>query len=138
MHNRLRALRSVARVAVLVLLTAAAAQADEIKVMTSGAMSAALRELTPAFERASGSTLTIVSGGSVAGAADSIPDRLQRGERADVVIMAGCRHRRPGESRPRCQGSRVDLARSSIGIASSRRNSEARTSARSTRSSARC
>ncbi len=44
MHNRLRALGSVARVAVLVLLTAAAAQADEIKVMTSGAMSAALRE----------------------------------------------------------------------------------------------
>ena len=56
--------------------------------MSSGAMSAALRELMPAFERASGATLTVVSGGSVAGAADSIPDRLQRGERADVVIMA--------------------------------------------------
>src|SRR4051812_5300750 len=88
MHSVLKLVRSTARVVVLLLLTAVAAQADDIKVMTSGAMSAALKELTPAFERASGSTLVIVSGGSVAGAADSIPDRLARGERADVVIMA--------------------------------------------------
>ena len=73
---------------VLVLLTAVAVHADGITVMSSGAMSRRARELMPAFERASGSTLTVVSGGSVAGAADSIPDRLQRGERADVVIMA--------------------------------------------------
>src|SRR6059058_4882164 len=89
MHTLRRTITSVARVAVFVLLTAAAAQAQEIRVMTSGAMSAALRELTPAFERASGDTLVIVSGGSVAGAPDSIPDRLRRGERADVLIMAG-------------------------------------------------
>ena len=117
MHNRLRALGCVVRVAVLVLLTAVAAQADEIKVMASGAMSAALRELTPAFERASGSTLTIVSGGSVAGAADSIPDRLQRGERADVVIMAAAGIDSLAKAGQAVQGSRVDLARSSIGIA---------------------
>src|SRR5882757_2597392 len=83
MNTLARGMRSIARVAVLVLLTAVAAQADEIKVMTSGALAAALREMTPAFERASGSTLIVVSGGSVAGAPDSIPDRLQRGERAD-------------------------------------------------------
>jgi molybdate transport system substrate-binding protein len=117
MYNRLRALRSVVVVAALVLLTAAAAQADEIKVMTSGAMSAALKELTPAFERASGSTLVIVSGGSVAGAPDSIPDRLQRGERADVLIMAGAGIDDLVRAGHAVAGSRVDLARSSIGIA---------------------
>jgi molybdate transport system substrate-binding protein len=113
----LRILRSVARVAVLVLLVSVAAQADEIKVMTSGAMSAALTELTPAFARASGSTLIVVSGGSVAGAADSIPDRLARGERADVVIMAAGGIDDLAKAGRVVTGSRVDLARSSIGIA---------------------
>ncbi len=117
MHNRLHALSSFARVAVLILLTAAAAQADEIKVMTSGALSAALRELVPAFERASGSTLTIVSGGSVAGATDSIPDRLKRGERTDVLIMAAAGIDDLAKAGRAVAGSRVDLARSSIGIA---------------------
>jgi len=117
MHIRLLALRSTARVLVLLLLTAAAAQADDIKVMTSGAMSAALRELTPAFERASGSTLVVVSGGSVAGVADSIPDRLAHGERADVVIMAAGGIDELVKAGRLVAGSRADLARSSIGIA---------------------
>jgi molybdate transport system substrate-binding protein len=117
MKRALTTLRSIGRVAILVLLTAVAAQADEIKVMTSGAMSAALRELTPAFERASGSTLVVVSGGSVAGAPDSIPDRLARGERADVVIMAAGGIDDLARAGRIVPGSRVDLARSSIGIA---------------------
>jgi len=117
MQRLLSNARSVARVAVLVLLTAVAVHADGITVMSSGAMSAALRELMPAFERASGSTLTIVSGGSVAGAADSIPDRLQRGERADVVIMAAAGIDDLAKAGHLVAGSRVDLARSSIGLA---------------------
>jgi molybdate transport system substrate-binding protein len=107
----------VARAVLLVLLTAVAAQAQEIKVMTSGALSAVLRELAPAFERASGSMLTIVSGGSIAGAPDSIPDRLQRGERADVLIMAAAGIDDLAKTGRAVAGSRVDLARSSIGIA---------------------
>jgi molybdate transport system substrate-binding protein len=109
--------RAAGRVSVFVLLAAVAAQAQEIKVMTSGALSAALGELAPAFERASGSTLTIVSGGSVAGARDSIPDRLQRGERADVLIMAAAGIDDLAKAGRAVAGSRVDLARSSIGIA---------------------
>lgn len=107
----------LARVVVIGLLTAGAARADEIKVMSSGAMSAALRELTPAFERASGSTLVIVSGGSVASAPDSIPDRLQRGERTDVVIMAAAGIDELIRAGRLAAGSRADLARSSIGLA---------------------
>jgi molybdate transport system substrate-binding protein len=104
-------------ICVLILLTATAARADEIKVMTSGAFSAALRELAPAFERSSGDKLVIVSGGSVAGAPDSIPDRLQRGERADVLIMAGAGIDDLIKASRAVPDSRVDLARSSIGLA---------------------
>jgi molybdate transport system substrate-binding protein len=109
--------RAAARIAVLLLLTAVAAQAQEIRVMTSGALSAALRELTPIFERTSGATLVIVSGGSVAGATDSIPDRLQRGERTDVLIMAAAGIDDLAKAGHVVAGSRADLARSSIGIA---------------------
>ena len=117
MHRLLPPLRSTARVGVLLMLTVVAVQAEQITVMSSGALSAALRELAPAFERASGSTLTIVSGGSVAGATDSIPDRLQRGERADVVLMAAAGIDDLMKAGRVVAGSRVDLARSSIGIA---------------------
>jgi molybdate transport system substrate-binding protein len=117
MHRLLPALRSAARVGVFLILAVVAVQADQITVMSSGALSAALRELAPAFERASGSTLTIVSGGSVAGATDSIPDRLQRGERADVLIMAAAGIDDLTKAGRVVAGSRVDLARSSIGIA---------------------
>src|SRR4051794_28230947 len=116
MHRHLQTVRSAARIAILVLL-AATAQAAEIRVMTSGALSAALRELTPAFEKASGDTLIVVSGGSVAGAPDSIPDRLARGERADVLIMAGSGIDDLVKAGRAVAGSRVDLARSSIGVA---------------------
>ena len=85
--------------------------------MTSNALGAALRELTPIFERDSGDTLVIVSGGSVAGAPDSIPDRLARGEQADVVIMAGTGIDDLIKTGRLVSGSRADLARSSIGVA---------------------
>src|SRR3954463_414597 len=117
MHSVLKIVRSTARALVFLLLAAAAAQADDIKVMTSGAMSAALKELTPAFERASGDTLIIVSGGSVAGAPDSIPDRLQRGERPDVGIVAGGAFEELIRAGRLVAASRADLARSSIGVA---------------------
>jgi molybdate transport system substrate-binding protein len=117
MRRFLTTIRSAGRVGLFILLAAVAVQAEEIRVMTSGALSAALRDLTPAFERASGSTLIVVSGGSVAGAPDSIPDRLQRGERADVLIMAAAGIDDLTKAGRVVAGSRVDLARSSIGIA---------------------
>jgi molybdate transport system substrate-binding protein len=53
----------------------------------------------------------------VAGAPDSIPDRLARGERADVVIMAAGGIDDLVKAGRVVPGSRADLARSSIGIA---------------------
>lgn len=117
MNMLARSVRSVALVGVVIVLAASGVQAEEITVMTSGAFSTALKALTPSFERASGSTLIVVSGGSVAGAPDSIPDRLQRGERADVLIMAAGGIDDLMKAGRVVAGSRVDLARSSIGVA---------------------
>src|SRR4051812_22924309 len=101
-----------------IVLTVVAAHAAEITLMSSGALASALRELIPAYQRASGTiSLTVVSGGSVAGPPDSIPNRLQRGERADVLVMAAASIDDMIKAGRAVPGSRVDLARSRIGIA---------------------
>jgi molybdate transport system substrate-binding protein len=93
------------------------ASGEEIKVMTSGAFTAPYLEIVPRFERTTQYKIVTSYGASMGNAPDSIPMRLERGEPVDVVILA-----RPaldklvnqGEVVP---GSRVDLVRSSIGIA---------------------
>jgi len=93
------------------------ANGAEIKVFCSGAFKAAYLALVPGFERATGHKVTTAWGSSVAGSATSIPDRLARGEPVDAVIMAADRlDRLIGEGKI-AAGSRVDLARSGIGIA---------------------
>ena len=90
---------------------------EEIRVMTSGAFTAAYLEVVPEFERASRNKIVTSFGASMGSAPDSIPSRLQRGEPVDVLILA-----RPaldelvkqGKVLP---GSCVDLVRSSIGMA---------------------
>jgi len=109
--------RTAAVVGATILWLAGTAAADEIKVMTSGGFTAALMELTPAFERATGHTVVTIYGASLGGAPDSIPSRLRRGEPADIVILASeALDDLVGQGRV-VAGSRVDLARSSIGMA---------------------
>jgi molybdate transport system substrate-binding protein len=91
--------------------------ADEIRVMTSGAFTAAYLELIPSFERATHDTVVTSYGGSMGGAPDSIPSRLQRGEPVDVVIMAASALDDLIKQGKVVAGSRVDLVRSSIGMA---------------------
>jgi molybdate transport system substrate-binding protein len=103
--------------AVLLLAATAAATADEVVVMSSGAFTAPYGDAVPWFEKSTGHELVSVFGASTGGAADSIPTRLARGEPADVIIVsaqaldaliAG------GEVEP---NSRVDLVLSRIGVA---------------------
>jgi molybdate transport system substrate-binding protein len=99
------------------LLFAGAAFAGEIKVMTSGAFTAAFRQLIPEFERRTLNKVVTAYGASMGNAPDSIPNRLQRGEHADVVILAADALDvliKQGKVVP---GSRVDLVRSKIGMA---------------------
>ena len=82
----------VSRVAGLItvawaLTSAMAATAAEIRVMTSGALAAPFNDLVPEFEKATGHRLVTILGSSQGGAADSIPERLKRGETAHVVLL---------------------------------------------------
>jgi molybdate transport system substrate-binding protein len=84
--------------------------------MTSGAFTAAFLELAPQFERTTGHRIVIEATSSGTGAT-SIAARLERGEAIDVVIVdseALERLIRNGQVRA---GTRVDLARSAIGMA---------------------
>jgi len=93
------------------------ANKDEIKVVTSGAFTAAYLELVPEYEHATHSKLVTEFGPSMGTTHNAIPVRLGRGEAIDVVIMAA-----PALDDLAKQGkiradSRVDLVQSKIGMA---------------------
>jgi molybdate transport system substrate-binding protein len=94
-----------------------AAQAEELKVMTSGGFTAAYQLLGPQYAASSGDTLETILGPSMGKAPEAIPNRLARGEHADVVIMVGYALDeliKQGKVDP---ASRVELADSRIGMA---------------------
>lgn len=94
-----------------------AAQAEELTVMTSGGFTAAFKALSPQYIKDSGNTLNTVLGPSMGKAQEAIPNRLARGEHADVVIMVGYALDdliKQGKVDP---ASRVELADSRIGMA---------------------
>ena len=69
-------------------LFAVQALAGDVHVMSSGAFTAALKELAPQFQKASGHKVQMAFGASMGNAPDSIPSRLDRSEPADLVILA--------------------------------------------------
>jgi len=85
--------------------------------MTSGAFTAAYLELVPEFERATRNKVVTSFGGSLGNRPETIPNRLQRGEPADVVILAASALDDLIKQGKVVAGSRVDLVRSSIGMA---------------------
>jgi len=101
----------------LSLLVAGFAHAAELKVMNSGGFAAAYLDLIPQFERVTGNTVTTAWGPSMGTAPDAIPARLQRGEPVDVVIMVGYALGDLIKQGKIVGDSRVDLARSKIGMA---------------------
>jgi molybdate transport system substrate-binding protein len=98
-------------------LIAGPAAAEEIKVLTSGAFTAAYLEVIPEFERSTGNKIVTAYGASMGNAPDSIPSRLDRGEPVDVVILADSALDELIKRGKVIAGSRVDLVRSSIGMA---------------------
>jgi molybdate transport system substrate-binding protein len=88
----------------------------EIVVMTSGTFTAAHLELAGDFERSTKTKVTTATTSMGVGA-ESIPNRLQRGEPADVVIVAADALEDLIKNGRVMAGSRVDLARSRIGMA---------------------
>lgn len=98
------------------LLLAGPALAAEVRVVSSGGFAAAYRALVPGWEGATGNTVSTGWGPSMGKTVDAVPARLARGEPVDVLIMVGYALEdlvRQGVVAP---GSRVDLARSGIGV----------------------
>jgi molybdate transport system substrate-binding protein len=116
MNPRSRVPRTAALAAVGLLL-AGAAFADEVRVITSGAFTAAYLQLAPEFERTSRHTIVTTFGASMGSGPNTIPSRLQRGEPADVVILAASALDELIKQGKVVAGSRVDLVRSRIGMA---------------------
>lgn len=99
------------------LASATAVRAADIKVVTSGAFTAAYLKLVPEYEHATHNKLVTEFGPSMGTTHNAIPLRLERGEEIDVVIMAA-----PALADLIKQGkvradSRVDLVQSKIGMA---------------------
>jgi molybdate transport system substrate-binding protein len=116
MISRVLRIGAATAIIAVLLLTRLAVAADEIKVMTSGAFTAAYLELAREFERSTGHRI-VTEATSMGTGPTSIPARLDRGEAIDVVIVAdGDLEQliKAGRIRP---GTRVDLARSAIGMA---------------------
>lgn len=92
------------------------ASAAEVRVMNSGGFATAYKALAPGFEKASGDTLETAWGPSMGTTRDAIPVRLARGEKADVLIMVGAALDAMIADGRAVAGSKVDLARSKIGM----------------------
>ncbi|MFK3797900.1 substrate-binding domain-containing protein [Pseudomonas sp. NPDC088444] len=97
-------------------LYGATAQAEELTVMTSGGFTAAYKGLAPLYAKSSGNTLNTVLGPSMGKAQEAIPNRLERGEHADVVIMVGYALDELIKQGKVDASSRVELADSRIGM----------------------
>lgn len=114
--TRSSATRNAALLAAGMLLLVRTASADDIRVMTSGSFTAAYLELTPHCERVTRDTLVTVTTSVGTGPA-FIPTRLQRGEAADVVIVDDALLLQMIKDGLVVADSRIELARSSIGMA---------------------
>jgi molybdate transport system substrate-binding protein len=94
------------------LLWSSLAGAAEIKVLSTQATEEAYRELVPQFEKATGHKVTTVFTGTL-----DANKRLAAGESYDLLIMSAPsidEHIKGGKVVP---GSRVDLAKSGVGVA---------------------
>ena len=108
--------RYLSALGVASLLTAGAASAADIRVMISAGFFGAYSELGPMFERASGHHLVTTRGPSMGDSPESIPTRLARGEAADVVILDGGAADALGKRGLLHTDSKIELARSLIGM----------------------
>ena len=116
MRTRSLVSRRTALLVASMLLFVRTASADDIRVMTSGAFTAAYLELLPQVER-SIKAKVVTAATSMGTGSNSIPSRLERGEVVDVVIVADDALGQLIKDGRVLANSRVALARSSIGMA---------------------
>ena len=94
------------------LMLPGAANAAEIKVLSTQATEQAYRELAPQFEKASGHKLTTIFTGTL-----DVQKRIAAGEAYDIILMAGPAIDAFIKAGTIVPGSRIDIARSGVGVA---------------------
>ena len=99
-------------VAGAMLIGATTAHAAEVKVIASAAVKEAVIELIPAFEKASGHKVTMIWAGT-----EAITKRISGGEVVDIVLIAAPNIDKLIAEGKLAAGSRVDVAKSGIGVA---------------------
>ena len=104
-------------VATALLLSAGMVCADDVKVMISGGFSAAYEPLVADYEAKTHTHVITVHGASMGTTPNAIPNRLARGEPADVVILAGPALVDLVKAGRIASDSTVELARAKIGLA---------------------
>lgn len=90
--------------------------ANELRVMTSGAFTAAYLELLPRLESLTGKKL-VTAATSIGTGENSIPNRLRRGEQVDIIIVADAVLRGFIDAQLVIDDSYTPVARSAIGMA---------------------
>src|SRR5437660_1165143 len=108
--------RWLSMIGVTALLMVRAASAADVHVMISAGFYQVYSELSPAFEGASGHHLVTTRGPSMGDSPEAIPARLARGETADVVILDEGAADELGRRGLVRADSKVELARSLIGM----------------------
>jgi molybdate transport system substrate-binding protein len=109
--------RSLATVVLAAIFLSGAGSVTDVHVLISAGFFEAYSELGPSFERATGYRLVTERGPSMGDSPESIPSRLARGEVADVVILDGGAADALGKRGLVRSATKVELARSLIGMA---------------------
>ena len=103
---------NIALIAACVLLAPAAAHADEIKLLASGALDEIGHALVPQFEKTSGHKVTVTWSSTV-----KIKEKIAAGEVFDLVIVPAADVDKFIAEGKMAAGSRVDIAKSGVGVA---------------------
>lgn len=111
MNGRSPTMRAAEALAALV-LSAAAADAAEVKVLTSVALTTALNELAPTFEQKTGNKLTISYD-----LAAVQKKRILEGERADVIILTRAMMDDLAQQKKLASGNIVNVAGTPVALA---------------------
>lgn len=101
----------IALIGIAALLSTASTRAAEIKVLASNGVKAALEELAPAFERATGNKLSITFG-----LAAVLKRQIEAGEAFDLAILTSAGIEDLAKQGKVDGGSRAAIARSGVGI----------------------
>jgi molybdate transport system substrate-binding protein len=115
--NRYRRRFVCSLLALTLSVVAAPAQTDEIHVMVSGGFTAPYKVLIAEWENSTGHTVVTVYGASMGATPTAIPNRLARGEYADLIILARSALDALAQEGKVVKASEVDLVRSRIGMA---------------------